>query len=246
MAISLFHFFFFLVLIPGTYGAGQDKCKVSRCSDNGPAIRFPFWLKTIQPKHCGYPGFELSCNQKHQTVLELPSSVEVIVKRIHYKSQSILVSDPKRCLPAQLPSLNLSASPFQFIGNDGNESPYNSFSLFNCSPPNRDLPFLVPCLSVPSYQVYAIYDFYSIRSYKSISCVKIYNISSVPPYIFEADHQTNLQLAWLEPNCTKCEAQSKMCGLKNYTAPEVEVQCLDMPKTTKGIVYIPHPFPCNM
>ncbi|RVW87547.1 Rust resistance kinase Lr10 [Vitis vinifera] len=53
---------------------GRDECMASnRCGDQGPLIQFPFRLKD-QPCHCGYPGFELSCTENNQTMLELPVS----------------------------------------------------------------------------------------------------------------------------------------------------------------------------
>ncbi|WKA07611.1 hypothetical protein VitviT2T_025411 [Vitis vinifera] len=78
--ISLF--LFFSVTIFAKIGVSQVGCQVrSRCSEQGPLIRFPFWLKD-QPHSCGYPSFELACVEKKQTVLtmlELPNSVKLLV-----------------------------------------------------------------------------------------------------------------------------------------------------------------------
>ncbi|KAK9912538.1 hypothetical protein M0R45_036400 [Rubus argutus] len=49
-------------------------------------IRFPFRLKEKQPHHCGFPGFDLYCNERNKTLLKLPISVEFI-KNINYISQ---------------------------------------------------------------------------------------------------------------------------------------------------------------
>ncbi|RVW33830.1 Rust resistance kinase Lr10 [Vitis vinifera] len=55
---------------------GRDECMTSNgCGDQGPLIRFPFRLKH-QPHHCGYPGFELSCTENNQTMLDLPVSIK--------------------------------------------------------------------------------------------------------------------------------------------------------------------------
>ncbi|RVW18281.1 Rust resistance kinase Lr10 [Vitis vinifera] len=112
--------------------AEVDECKVSRCSPNGPAIRFPFWLRDHQPAHCGFPGFELSCTEKHHTMLNLSHSVKLLVKKINYKSQEIQVHDTDDCRLTQFSNLSLS-------------------SLLS-----------IPCLSAPAYQVYAVYSSYSI------------------------------------------------------------------------------------
>jgi hypothetical protein len=103
------------VLFIVVLGEGQNGCAdILKCGEDGPAIRFPFRLIDRQPSHCGYPGFDLSCNDKNDTVLQLPTSVKVSVKDIDYKSQLIQVSDPDNCFPQIILGLNLSSSPFQF------------------------------------------------------------------------------------------------------------------------------------
>lgn len=104
-----------------------------------------------------------------------------------------------------------------------------------------DFDYLVPCLSFGSYKVYAVGDMYSFPSFEPVSCVKIFNISSLPiGMVYKKEQQDKLQLAWREPNCTKCEAQNKFCRLKkNFNVSDFELQCLDIPKTNdKGMVYI--------
>ncbi|CAN6562009.1 unnamed protein product [Malus baccata var. baccata] len=82
--------FFILLFTAGlmiNLGACQNECTESRCGDDGPPIRFPFRLREKQPSHCGYPGFDLSCDRSNNTVLELPVSVKFFVTTINYKSQ---------------------------------------------------------------------------------------------------------------------------------------------------------------
>ena len=108
-------------------GEGYYSCPELRCGHHGPPIRFPFQLKDRQPnQHCGYPGFDLYCNDKNDTLLELPTSLKVFVKQIDYKSQLIQVTDSDNCFLRKIPGLHLSSPPFQF-----KKSLYN-YSLFNC------------------------------------------------------------------------------------------------------------------
>ncbi|KAM7461664.1 hypothetical protein LguiA_029785 [Lonicera macranthoides] len=235
MAYYFFRCFFFLFLfIAGRLGVGgaNDGCNITKCGENGPPIRFPFRLKPNQLKHCGYPGFELSCNHMNQTVLELPVAIEVVVDEIDYISQRIYVHYPHNCFPAQVPRLNLSASPFNFI------SSYD-IALFNCSPAERNYPTLVPCLSGPGYQIYA--EYYGSLNDELTYCVKIHNFSSVPMSLFE-NPQSDLQLSWSKPNCSMCESKGKMCRWKNYNtttaaaAGESELECVQMPQKPTGAV----------
>ncbi|XP_059629067.1 rust resistance kinase Lr10-like [Cornus florida] len=223
---------------------GRDECKVSWCKKHGPAIRFPFRLKDDnQPGHCGYPGFELMCNERNQTVLQLPNSVNLLAKKIDYKSQSIHLFDGEGCLQGQLVNLNLStASTFQFyphllVKKIDPSRFMASYALYNCSSPDEHLHYFIPCLStVPGYQIYAVNDYsLLLTSHYLTSCTKIRNYTSfISPgnIYFESDY---LILYWWKPNCSKCESEGKLCGLTNHSTGH-EIECFNMPKTAKAIV----------
>ncbi|VVA38399.1 PREDICTED: rust resistance kinase Lr10 [Prunus dulcis] len=71
-------------------GVGHEDCRETRCHPYGPAIRFPFRLKGRQPIHCGYRGFDVSCTDDNETILELPSSsAKFRVYEINYRSHAI-------------------------------------------------------------------------------------------------------------------------------------------------------------
>ncbi|KAL6321704.1 hypothetical protein AAG906_031214 [Vitis piasezkii] len=156
-------------------GASQDECKVSRCSDHGPVIRFPFQLKD-QPYRCGYPGFEISCIEKKLTILELPS-VSLSVKKINYNSQEIIVHEPDFCLHRQLQNLTLSASPFHFKLTISNY--LVDYTFFNCSSNKTDNSnyFLsIPCTVLLSNPDYAVGSYHNLERLDLSSCHKIYNV----------------------------------------------------------------------
>ncbi|XP_021800291.1 rust resistance kinase Lr10-like [Prunus avium] len=52
-------------------GETQNTCKELKCGDKGPPIHFPFSLKDRQPDHCGYRGFAVSCNERHQSTVSM-------------------------------------------------------------------------------------------------------------------------------------------------------------------------------
>ncbi|WKA07534.1 hypothetical protein VitviT2T_025349 [Vitis vinifera] len=161
---------------------GRDECMAShRCGDQGPLIQFPFRLKD-QPCHCGYPGFELSCTENNQTMLELPVSVKLLVKNITYKSREIFVQDPYNCLARQLGNLNLAAFPFPFKFEKG------FVTFFNCSSDKTDPYNLfqsIPCLSIPGNLVYAVESSELVQYLNLSSCRRLYSASApviVVPY----------------------------------------------------------------
>lgn len=111
LKINLIIFFFFLNLFP-VYSV--DVCNPTVCSEvgMGPEIRFPFRLKNRQSDRCGYPGFDLSCNERGQTILTLPSG-DFLVTDIDYTTQSIILNDPDFCLVKRLINFNITNSPFR-------------------------------------------------------------------------------------------------------------------------------------
>ncbi|XP_062019457.1 rust resistance kinase Lr10-like [Rosa rugosa] len=221
---------------------GPENCTQARCKDHGPAIRFPFRLKGMQPLHCGYPGFDLSCNKDKQTVLQItPSSADkFLVKRIDYTAQEIEIyiynkhydyyDDFKDiCIPRQI--FELSSSPFEF--SDAQRK--TDYTIFSCPPSDeRDrLPYqlakLSPCFGNHSNKMYAFDDSDLESTPELVSCTKVEDYRSVPSFIM----QPLLKLKWSRPSCKRCEEMGKTCGLLNQVADDQttqETQCLDVPK----------------
>jgi hypothetical protein len=229
MVISyLFLFVAFIIDL----GDAQNMCAETRCGGHGPPIRFPFRLNS-QPDDCGwYSGFNLSCTDTNDTVLELPVSVKLIVKEINYKSQIIQLYDPHHCFPRpQLQWLTLSNSyPFQFAVHDP-DNDLSHYALFNCPPRSEEMEYpLISCLSGPTYQVYPAT---SITA-SLISCTKMYSLLSIPDaIIFHPDKF--VQLYWSTPDCRYCEEiRGKRCVKSNSS--ESGIQCIST--HTEGIISI--------
>ncbi|KAF5742387.1 receptor-like protein kinase [Tripterygium wilfordii] len=212
----LVYLFWLILAIPAT---GQDECSERKCGRRGPAVRFPFKIKGRHPNHCGYPGFDISCNEKQQPVLELPDSVKLLIKKIKYKSQVIHVYDS--CLPRSIRYLNISASPFNYF-----DSYLSNYTFFKCS----DNPMSyrrVNCLeSSPVDQVFSVSsNGYIYDSADTIlNCSKMYDILSAP-YDIVYGGPAVLQLNWIKPDCWKCESVDKRCRLLNTTSTKAEIEC---------------------
>ncbi|GFQ08463.1 putative RING-H2 finger protein atl21a [Phtheirospermum japonicum] len=224
MLVFLIFIFLSLLFPVLVLEAGRGDCQPITCRKHGPIIQFPFRHKYLHPEYCGYPGFDVYCNENKNTVLALPFSVDFIVKKINYVSQEVHLYDPGKCLLKKLPHLNLSASPFDYP-----EYYLSDYNLFNCTASTRDLDNLITCLSDSSNKFYAIDSATSMDSLSSISCTKIHELSSVPRNIV---HRNDLHLNWLEPACGGCEAQGKKCSFKNYTTGH-QIQCINKPNTKK-------------
>ncbi|CAL5364520.1 unnamed protein product [Camellia sinensis] len=210
----------------GAAATGHEDCTPTRCNSDGPKIRYPFRLKDDeQPEHCGYPGFDLSCDHQNHTMLELPFSVKVAVKEIDYISQLIHTYDPHGCFPRLLQNLSLytPASPFQLATN----YKYN-YSFFSCSSTEPISYNPITCLSSdPNHKVYAFQSDDFMSDYPLLSCKKMsFKISSPIPYDIFYQQPYQLTLNWFKPTCGICEAQSKYCRTKDNSSDH-ETECVD-------------------
>ncbi|RYQ81999.1 hypothetical protein Ahy_B10g100580 [Arachis hypogaea] len=196
---------------------GEDGCGGHRCGCHGPPIRFPFRLKDKEPPHCGYPAFDLTCSDSHDTFIEFSASpvpLKLLVTDIQYEYNSFQVSDTQNCLPAHLLKLiknSSSISPFQF----SRDQTLNDISFFNCSP---DPQYQLSC------PIYVADSYDLLLSSNLVSCTKIFDISSTfydPQLVV---WYNTLDLLWSKPNCSMCETQGKRCKLKN-NGTQGEVEC---------------------
>ncbi|KAK7829118.1 putative ring-h2 finger protein atl21a [Quercus suber] len=226
----IIHLFCFVLLANASeFGVEPDECEETRCGDDGPTIKFPFWLKGQQPEHCGYPGFELSCTEDDYTMLELPHSGKLYVKDIdYYMEQRIYLYYPDGCNDPRLVP-NLTSSPFSFSYH------MYKYTFFNCSTYKDSSRFgvmLIPCLnSTHHYQIVAL-DSYADASYAPQSCWKMYDSETNPSFWNYYGDQNYILLQWNSPNCKICYANGSRCIRAEENTGTSETLCL--PKQKRG------------
>nr|DAD36281.1 TPA_asm: hypothetical protein HUJ06_006921 [Nelumbo nucifera] len=215
-------FFFFLLFASKVFALVGGDCPVSMCSKLDPIIRFPFRLPDVQPQRCGYPGFELSCDDSSRTTLDLPSSGAFLVDNINYVSQEIQLHDSSGCLPKRLMELDLSGSPFTGFR-------YQNYTFLSCSSEFTASRFRpIPCLSNSTRSVLAIASV-SLASMLSTLCEIMRNVSipvSRPPPFesgFSSELGDVLRLTWETPSCGDCEARGGICSFTTNST----VGCFD-------------------
>uniref|UniRef100_A0A6M2EK52 Protein kinase domain-containing protein n=1 Tax=Populus davidiana TaxID=266767 RepID=A0A6M2EK52_9ROSI len=210
-AICLFYFMFIAEL-------GVSLNCTGSCGNHD--IRFPFWIKDRQPEQCGYSGFDLSCNEMGDIVLELPAAVKLHIEKIDYKNQVIYARDPQVCLLSQHSNFNSSVFHIQFKMSKVN------FTTFNCSLNKARYLSRIACLiSTLHYDVLAVDSEQSIDdSELLLSCTKMYDLP-VPH---------DIRLSWSNPNCGSCEATGKLCGLRENSSTELDTECYGLPRPEKG------------
>ncbi|KAM7273709.1 hypothetical protein ACFE04_028373 [Oxalis oulophora] len=195
-----------------------DDCPELRCKQDGPIVRFPFFIKGRHNKSCGYSkDFELSCSKENDTVLELPVSVKLHVSYISYSVQSLKVYNPNNCFLKQFKVLNVSASPFFF------HKVYDA-TVFNCSRYTTSSESTrVDCLGDSSHSFVAITKTLGDLDGR-LPCNKMFSLNSVPWDVFYNFYTFTLQ--WSRPNCSRCEEKGKLCRLKTNSS-ESETQCVN-------------------
>ena len=227
MVVILFHFF--LVLSAATVGLGsavpdQDDCQPRKCKHGEPPVRYPFRLKGRQTDHCGSNGFDLSCNNKNQTVLELPKSVKLLVKRIDYVHQKIQVYDEDGCVQNQLQNLTISASPFNLSSVYDNE--LRNYTLFRCSEQDQSdyYYYSIPCLRTePDF--YVKFENSDSPNGDLLNCTKTKDILEVPEGMI-SDRSNNFYFSWTKPDCGSCEGRGQGCRPNNTNPLGIECYIL--------------------
>ncbi|XP_073016737.1 putative RING-H2 finger protein ATL21A [Primulina eburnea] len=229
---TLFFLFIFLFV---EYSFAQ-LCSDSSCHLGEPKIRFPFQLQNLQPKSCGYRGFNLSCNASDQTVIDIPNSGQFTVQAIDYQTQRIWLNDPDSCLPKRLFTLNLSASPFSGYFNQ-------NFAFFNCATLDYTKYKFNPigCLSGQNYTVFASSSVIAI-SFLTSRCSLISTVSVPVQWTFSepmatSDLSEDILLSWDNPQCGRCESRGGRCGLKSNSTTLAECSLVSRRGLPRGARY---------
>ncbi|XXG78199.1 hypothetical protein AAC387_Pa08g2188 [Persea americana] len=151
---ALFFFFLFVVIFHSFHLSRcyALNCTLSKCSDGGPDIQFPFRLRG-QPERCGYPGFELLCKGTN-TILQLPSGQNLSITDISYHASRMEIVNPYDCFEELLLRLDLTASSFGPVENQDiydysyGYGCYDNYTFVACS---KDFAISgyaeIPCLS---------------------------------------------------------------------------------------------------
>ncbi|KAI3983058.1 hypothetical protein MKX01_035339 [Papaver californicum] len=177
--IILPFFLFHFLSLPYFIASNENCAKNNRCSKDKHVISYPFRMKGCQGERCGYPGFDLICDNMNRTVLDLPFSEPFFVNNIIYGStfNEIELEDPDNCLAGRLLNqLNLSGTPF--IGIE-----YQNYSFFSCQSHIYDPVKNISCLGNSTHRVFATA--YSTSTSSSLPRANCTLIATVPVPVLE-------------------------------------------------------------
>ncbi|KAF5733637.1 hypothetical protein HS088_TW16G00077 [Tripterygium wilfordii] len=216
-----------------------EACKVPRtCFNDTQEIRYPFYIQGQQKAFCGFPGFNLSCNNNGQPVIRL-SDNDYIIHQIFYNNQSLRVSNAAafyytntNCVPP-IQNLSLPATnPFQPI------SATNIFLLYNCSSSSIDRNLTEYKLDCPgtgngSSSTLALFEENPDLGYALDQCRNgIVTKAPVDANGMRSDGlvvetlRTGFGLSWTASNCSVCERSGGKCGF-DYQVYQFRCFCTD-------------------
>ncbi|KAI4326111.1 hypothetical protein MLD38_031456 [Melastoma candidum] len=231
-ALQLFLPFLLTLFVgcPLPQASAKVACSSDLCALGEPIIRFPFRLTGHQDERCGYPGFDLSCDGRNQTIINVPQLGDFKVVMIDFVRQMVLLSrsDPRGCLLRHLDD------GFDTSGSVLRPASYSrNITLLNCS---NDLSKEVSwktCLSDANYMVMAIPTdrFVEDLHLWPRGCTnRSVLVPSIPDW--EDSLVQNVALAWDQPACGTCVARLKECVLKNEKT--LQITCVDYNGNSSG------------
>ncbi|XP_050277090.1 LEAF RUST 10 DISEASE-RESISTANCE LOCUS RECEPTOR-LIKE PROTEIN KINASE-like 2.5 isoform X1 [Quercus robur] len=193
-------------------------CSVPKTCGDGQPIRFPFYIQDKQNSSCGYPGFNLSCNNNgHPTILI--SNNNYNIHEIFYQNETLRISNSafsnpnSNCIPS-INSISLPSSQFDLAPNQTNLFLfYNCNSLVHESWPSE---FYPSCYG-ENDTVLAL----SGQDPKLISSVSMECKSSVLALVeaygggIAESLRNGFVLKWKSSNCSICEDSGGNCGFDN-------------------------------
>ncbi|XP_027939952.1 rust resistance kinase Lr10-like [Vigna unguiculata] len=220
-----------LMLILIRSGSAHNECHENlSCGPDEPLIEFPFELVKEMEEPCTYPRLCLSCTEKGQTMLLLPT-VKLQVVYINYEAQQIILTDPEKCYSNKFRQIINFVQSYQFY------ELHSNLSFFNCTsagPPHLRDSFGEDSYSQDSVScpIFISQSYNSVLQLNLTSCTKMFDIPS-PIRFRDGD---DLFLSWLKPNCSECKEKGKGCKWKTNNDTEGDIECFEC---TRKTIHVP-------
>ncbi|KAE8124900.1 hypothetical protein FH972_019743 [Carpinus fangiana] len=193
----------------------QD-CAPHACG-KGPNISYPFWIRNEQESICGYPSFDITCNEQNP-VLKI-SNDEYIIKDIFYSNHSLLVANAaayRDACPTPLHNVSLDRTLFSlgmYLS--------NFFIVYNCTSLPQYPTYELDCASSDTLHSFAFsHEEASSETCQSLVDVPVdmrfgVNSTSLSQMNYTEILKTGFLLDWTAPNCSNCEQSGGRCGFDN-------------------------------
>ncbi|XP_044476880.1 LEAF RUST 10 DISEASE-RESISTANCE LOCUS RECEPTOR-LIKE PROTEIN KINASE-like 1.2 [Mangifera indica] len=180
-------------------------------------IKYPFWISGEQESFCGYPNFEITCNDQ-KSVFNISS--EDIIKDIFYENSSLRLANSiayEDSCPTPLYNFSLNRTPFSFFSSDEDLSFW-----YNCPEnPPAGIAYPLDCASDDDSHYYSFAGF-GEELFKNYSCKSFVYASlnvETGADLWEMNNTEILKMGfllnWTAHSCSNCEASGGRCGFDN-------------------------------
>ncbi|PIN13376.1 Serine/threonine protein kinase [Handroanthus impetiginosus] len=230
--------FFFILLSKTSSGAHYqyESCVPKNCG-HGKNIRFPFYVPGLQESYCGYPGYELTCEDKFP-VLKL-SENDYVVDDIFYQNRSLRVHnvavlgfEGRGCL-SRIRNATFLSSQFDYV----NSTPLHLFSSCREPLPDELSRYNVSCGSPEDGKNWALvlYDKDENLTNIAMKTCEENIVTPVEEYVnegmvsdLEGLLRSGFMMKWTAIDCSLCENSGGHCGF-NATSTVFVCFCPDGP-----------------
>ncbi|KAL5553108.1 hypothetical protein UlMin_040509 [Ulmus minor] len=241
--LSIFLVIFYLLSDKNLFVYAVDKqfeaCRVARSCGNQ-SISFPFYIPGLQQPYCGYPGFDVSCNN------DIPylsfSDDFYIIREIFYHNQSLIISNAvfftptPGCLP-RVRNLSLPAD-FKLAGN---QSQLLLFSNCHDSYSQRNFgKYIIGCdFENQSSSVLALPEDERVRLDKQecgeddvVAAPIRYGDRNESSEGMRGVLERGFMLNWTTSDCSLCQSSGGKCGFETETF-HFKCFCPDRPNAAR-------------
>ncbi|KAL0704491.1 hypothetical protein Bca4012_070916 [Brassica carinata] len=201
-----------------------EACEPKSCG-KGPKISFLFYLSRKQEPFCGYPSFELTCDDEQELPVLGIAGEEYLIKNISYSNQSLHVVNSRVSrdpCPSPMHNLTLHRTPFSVIPSNINFS-----ILYHCSGNLLEdfKTYPLTCsgnTSLPSFGVFQRETPGKNISFASGSCEKEVDVPVSASDKSDVDLLSRMSFAeilkrgfvlnWTAHSCVRCNSSGGRCG----------------------------------
>ncbi|XP_058194008.1 LEAF RUST 10 DISEASE-RESISTANCE LOCUS RECEPTOR-LIKE PROTEIN KINASE-like 1.2 isoform X1 [Rhododendron vialii] len=217
--------------------SNYEACVPQNCGNQ--TIRYPFWIKNKQEPFCGFPGFELNCQNNNCPILQTPNN-NYTIQEILYRGQTLRLSNTAvwnlkhDCWPP-ISNVSLEVDKFSVVSNGS-----DLYLLSNCSSLGENLlEYRIGCGEESRHGNGALAMFgndgnlgYGLRSCQTEVLAPVELVSGDVIRDYLSVLRRGFLVKWKAPNCGRCEESGGRCGF-DLATDHFKCFCTDRPHSVR-------------
>ncbi|KAG5521565.1 hypothetical protein RHGRI_033954 [Rhododendron griersonianum] len=218
-------------------GSKYEACVPQNCGNQ--TIRYPFWIKNKQEPFCGYPGFELNCQNNNYPILQTPNN-NYTIQEILYRWQTLRLSNTAvwnlkhDCWPP-ISNVSLEVDNFSVVSNGS-----DLYLLSNCSSLGENLlEYRIGCGEESRIGNGGLAMFgndgnlgYGLQSCQTEVLAPVELVSGEVIRDYLSVLRRGFLVKWRAPDCSTCEDSGGRCGF-DLVKLHFKCFCTDRPHSAR-------------